>query len=225
MMSKIPFLSLFLVLSFNHLISHEVHSSSRMNEEVLGSNFHNGIIRQSNNFYTAKIKDKDLWLAMERIDDNTQPRWLSYAQAQSDPSVLRITSDLTTRSTGSGAHYFLRVLEGTDHTLNEIWVAYITKQTPEPIPSEMGSYSHKRVLSPPAFAKNIEMFLTVTSSPQALLTTHLGIEASFESIYFQTRTKGISLDLHSFAAKVMLGLNPERRFMVNAPAFTMEQIL
>jgi hypothetical protein len=128
-------------------------------------------------------------------------------------------------STGDGSLLFLSVLNEISYQDNEIWVAYITKaDTPHKVDNRFEDYSVNDVDdSLHSFAKDIEMFVTVTSSSNALITSHMGIATSIEGV--RTRQKGTSLDLHSFAAKVMLMRNPARKFMVNTPAFAMEQII
>jgi hypothetical protein len=66
------------------------------------------------------------------------------------------------------------------------------------------------------------MFVTITSSPEALITSHMGIASSLEGV--GNRSKGTSIDLHSFAARVMLIRKPDRKYMVTAPVDAMEMI-
>lgn len=184
----------------------------------------------TNNLYAARIPQKNLILVMERIDDRTLPLWRSYSNVQSHPRVAEAASEKGKRgiikaSVSSGSGNFRSVLTKVSHEENEIWVAYITKASyPQPIRDSIKNYDATNVWHQPhPFAKDIEMYVTVTSSPRALITSHMGIASTFEGK--GNRAKGTSVDLHSFAAKVMLMRNPQRRYMVNTPVFAMEKIL
>lgn len=188
---------------------------------------HPAIQQTEDGLYVAQISSKNLFLVMERIDSSNVELWQKYAEVQSDDRISTSASVLDKSlvkhkgSTSGGSCHFKKVLQTIDYKENEVWVAYVSRNPkPQKIPSEMSSYSS---LVCPDFAKDIEMFVTVTTSPRALLTSHMGITFSFE--HAKDRTKGVSLDLHSFAAKVMLQRNPMRRFMINAPVFAMEKIM
>jgi hypothetical protein len=73
------------------------------------------------------------------------------------------------------------------------------------------------------FAKHIKMFVTVTSSLNAIFITYMGVTASIEGV--RSGTRGISFDLHSFAAKIMLMRNPKRLYQINQPVLQMGNIL
>ncbi len=194
-------------------------------EEDAGKNLYPAIQKVSNTFYTSKIPHKNLTLVMERIDGRTLPLWLNYISVQSNERVTMLASSDIKGTTGDGSLHFKKVLEEALFEANEVWVAYVSRSdNPQPIPDSMEKYSVKTIDNLVPFAKDIEMFLTVTSSPQALITSHVGIASTYEG-FLQGRTKGTSLDLHSFAAKVMLMRNPKRRCMVNAPGFAMGKMM
>jgi len=185
-------------------------------------------------FYVGQFPGQDLRLVMERVDSTNIQSWNRYADIQTDSRVHNYVLDNhTTRDTNghlvrppsliTGSGHFNEVLKTVDYSVNEVWIAYVTKAgTPEKIP-DMTHYSGDNAVDKDhPFAKNIEMFVTVTSSPDALITTHMGVAGSLESV--GNRSKGISVDLHSFAAKVMLLRNPTRKYMVNTPADSMEMI-
>jgi hypothetical protein len=179
---------------------------------------------------------------MERVDRCNVALWQHYIDVQRNPRAVDAAGLMVGQGGKSlqkgyltdGSYHFSRVLGEVSRTNNEIWVAYITKDmTPQKIPESIRSYgagdlddyfrmggldSFKR-----SFPQNIEMFMTVTSSPSALITSHMGIASSIEGV--GRRTKGTSVNLHSFAAKVMLMRNPQRKYMVNAPVFAMEKII
>ena len=164
----------------------------------------------NSSFYVAQMKDHDLRLVMERVDDNNITFWKNYSSVESHgdyPNGTNMTKD--------GSDHFRRVLGEISRLESEIWVAYVThNQNPEKHRGSGGSDG------------DIEMFVTVTSTPEALITSHMGVSTSRASLKRSSkRPKGISIDLHSFAAKVMLMQNPKRRYMVNAPNDIMRSIL
>lgn len=190
------------------------------------------VLKVNNNFYVGQMRsdDKKLWLVMERIDERTLPLWQTYIGVQSNPRINVLVNGMDQKgSLLDGSGHFFNVLYETSSTLNEMWVAYITRaETPEPIPDSMKSYSATDLdafmqRKGREFTKNILMFVTVTSSPRALITSHMGIARSVEGVFSSVRH--VSLDLHSFAAKVMLLHNPERKYMVNAPVAAVEKII
>lgn len=182
--------------------------------------------------YVGKIKDhENLWLVMEHVTPKNLHLWQGYADAQ----CKALQSPLFHGKQGGqnprdGVVFFNKVLEEMNIKENEVWVAYIIEGIVniQPIPFEMEDYWEAMVVSPGAdsikFPQHIKMFMTVTSSPSAWITSHLGIAFTGESVK-EGRPKGISMDLHSFAAKVMLMRNPQRRFMMNAPVFHMGKII
>ncbi len=201
--------------------------------------------------HRADFEDRELYCVMERVNDDNIKSWKQYANVQGHARVVETTLSLVGEdgkklfpkgNPGDGSQHFNEVLKKTSRQLNEIWVAYVTTNRKiEHISSGFSVYytpghidetlhlHHKSWTGSPdragnSFAKNIQMFVTVTSSPEALITSHMGIATSVEAI-ITGRMKGISVDLHSFAAKVMLQRNPKRRFMVNAPLPTMEEIM
>lgn len=170
---------------------------------------------------------RGFWLLMEQVTPENVAHWRRYSDLQNDPRVVALASArLKSGSLEEGAGHFNAVLRETSYLANEIWIAFASKAAqPTAIPdlsSYDGSYVQRR---DHPWAKDVLMTMTVTSNPQALLTSHLGIAASAESTLSGDRPKGISLDLHAFAARVMLKRNPHRRYMVNAPAFAMERLI
>ncbi|MDF3034690.1 MAG: hypothetical protein K0R76_1644 [Alphaproteobacteria bacterium] len=168
----------------------------------------------SDNFYTKPLRDS-LHLVMERITSKNIALWKNYARAQQD-KVKNPGHRLHMLYPGS--HYFYKVLSAEPALWyrNEVWVAYVTESHPEPI---------SNLTNVKLYTKNIKMFVTVTSKPDALLTSHMGIAASVEHMSSPTRHSQLSLPLHAFAAQVMLNRNPKRLYMVNAPMIGMEKIL
>lgn len=199
-----------------------------------GEHLYPHIQKVDNGLYFAKMKGQHLYLAMERVTKDNIRQWRQYAAVQSNPRVVGwastlVDSDGSRRqggSTGDGAAHFGLVLDHSGLTSDEVWVAYVTSdKDPKHIPDRMTVYSAEDVYPKPhGFASHIKMYVTVTSSPQALITSHMGIAASAEGVK-GNRPKGISVPLHSFAAQVMKRRNPDRRYMVNAPVPAMTSIL
>lgn len=200
-----------------------------------GEDLYPHILKVDNGLYFAKMKSHDLYLAMERVDDDNLPYWKQYATTQSNERVggwasALVHEDGRRRQKGciaDGACHFDRVLKETNLYRNEVWVAYVTShKIPSHIPLSMGRYSAASLMQDGSymFAKHIKMYVSITSSPHALITSHMGVAVSAEGVK-SDRPKGISVPLHSFAAQVMKRRNPERRYMLNAPVMAMERIL
>ncbi|MBX9977304.1 MAG: hypothetical protein K2X98_03550, partial [Alphaproteobacteria bacterium] len=194
-----------------------------------GAYAHN-IKKVNDNFYVGKIKDQPLWLVMEHIaDKSTLDKWKDYIDVQTNPRSVDFAPKGSKKFTTDGSATFRTVLNTTDMHKNEVWVAYITSNpNPRPIAESTGSswdwYKAEQLFPPTnSFAKDISIFVTVTSSQNGLITSHRGVSISLEGL--SNKVRGLSMDLHSFAAKVMLIRNPERQLMVNAPVLAMEKIL
>ena len=125
-----------------------------------------------------------------------------------------------------GINFFIQTLIKIDHNEQEIFVVYVTiNQNPTPIPDMEGYTQDNFQACNDDFAKNIKMIMTVTSSKGAFITHHMGISESTESILIGARPKGISIDLHSLGAKIMLMRNPERIYMITNSTATMRKII
>lgn len=191
-----------------------------------GRHLYPDIKKVNENFYVGKIANRDLWLVAERLSSDNISDWRKYIEVQNNGRVVDITANLLKGFTADGSSHFRRVLNEVNLDKNEVWIGYVTKDAkPRPIASySLSDYNPERLFSSPhEFAKNIAMYVTVTTSPKALITSHMGVSASFEGVL--NKIRGISPDLHSFLAKVMLVRNPERKYMVNAPNMAMEAII
>ena len=164
-------------------------------------------------FYVAKIKDRELFLVAERVGANNIPAWQQYAAIQDNDRITTLNAKRLKGYTNDGSRHFKKVLDnfGSLKNKNEVWVLFVTSdKNPEPGQSEVLESYYTETMEEFAFARKIAMFTTVTTSKNALITTHLGISASYEGI--QANIRGISIDFNSFGAKVMLMRNPERKF-------------
>jgi hypothetical protein len=195
--------------------------------------------------YAAKIPHRDdfgdraLYCVMEALTSDNLEYWEKYVEVQNGARAISMVGSMERDgkpiqegSLGGGSAHFKLVLRDASLYYTEVWVAYITSDARIRHNDETRyydarnldevSYGHWKDDPEGAgnpFAKHIQMFMTVTSSKDALITSHMGIAASIEATVIG-RPKDISLDLHSFAAKVMLKRNPARRFMMNAPPFS-----
>ena len=180
------------------------------------------VIKISDDLYVGKVRE-NFYLAMERIDASNIDMWKNYAQKQ-ETAVRRGYSNLSL----DGIGHFILVLdqfrEGIIKPSNELWVAYASNK---PV-------TKKTDLNLDAPLKNpsIEMFVTVISSPEALLTSHMGISRTVENFIALEKEPPTaikhpyqSVDLHSFAAKVMKIRDPRKKYMLTAPAIAMRNIL
>ncbi|MEI8295665.1 MAG: hypothetical protein WCG04_03985 [Alphaproteobacteria bacterium] len=183
--------------------------------------FQGDIVQKDPNFYVSKIKDRPLWLVMERITDDNYTDWKKYA-LQQDNQRFHIRNTMGR----DGTNHFFQVFKETSYRDNEIWVAYVTRErNPQPNPvKNLPQLSNENLTD-----DRLDMFVTVTSNPNALITSHMGVSLTIANFLRITKHKNgserISMDLHSFAAKVMLMRNPELRYMVNAPTAGMGRII
>ena len=175
--------------------------------------FEKNIEKIGDGFYRGKIQHNDyqyLWCVMERIEPSStqQKYWQEYAlsQVKNEAEVMNRWAE-SEKKENQGARYFELVL---NNKYPETWVSYVTSDK-DPQPTMMDK-------------NHIKMYMSVVSSKEALITSHMGISITVESIT-KKPARGISLSLHSFAAKVMLMENPERRFMINSPLVDMAVIL
>lgn len=213
-------------------------------EEVEFSERSNKIKKLSENFYYGKVKDKPLYAIMEKVTKENHDDWLRYSDVQRDPKVIRrIKEQLKNNNTVSdGSDFFYNVLcksggYGVVNQYNEVWIAYLVESSfygdEETYIRQYNNndkfkyYTYNRFINqndPEALTEKIKMYVTVTSSKNAIITSHMGICLTAESVY-RPRVRSISMDLHSFAAKVMKEIDAKKRFMVSVPISNMEMII
>lgn len=161
-----------------------------------------------------------LRLVVERFNDDNDKFWRELAKKHDDYGFDLVRSTVTDRGAAlsgnpnDGYHHFKMVLDYVDQKYhdNEIWIAYVTdnKELPQRIKTNKDQ-------------NNILYCMTVVTSPNALITSHMGIAKTMGGHVKNVRN--VSVKLHSLAAEVMLHKNPLRRFMINAPAWIMESII
>ena len=178
------------------------------------------------NFYVGHMPQKDLRLVMERLTEENIRGWKHYAREQDHSRCYH-----NERSTGCG--HFVEITFADCYRKCEVWVAYVTAEL-DPAPNNDRFYGYEtryrtayddRTVYPPTGGNMIKMFVAVLSSPNAKITSHQGISITEENLYAKPSIDGLSIPLHSFAAKVMLYRNPERRYMINPPVASMECII
>jgi hypothetical protein len=103
---------------------------------------------------------------------------------------LMFVSDQSARNAGND--YFRRVLQELSSSY-DVWVAYV---------QDSGKKS----------SKNIHIMMTVITTFNALLTSHMGI---FKTPWSQE--KSLSIPLHAFAAKVSLMRDPKKKIYGYSP--------
>jgi len=199
--------------------------SLAMEKVDIHNNFNNkikkhlhGIRKVNNDLYSTKSKD-GYYLTMQRIKKDNIDNWIEFADNQVSEGEQR---DLKYLPNIDGSIHFKFVLQeyksGTIINENEVWVAYTST-----LPTSKNTLQNKK--------HSIEMFMSVITSPQALLTSHMGISRTWENaLKLQknppeaTKHPYQSMVLQSFAAKVMKLQNPKKEYMITTPTPLMRTI-
>ncbi len=235
---KIASLYVYLII----IASHAVFASGEPCPALLGGSVGEPfpqLTKISDGFYLRPILSADgapLCVKMEKVTAENREAWSGYTGRQT-----RGESVLGTQVFGSGGQalsFSAMVLEKSrDFPSIEVWVAYVTADM-EPSAldiAELGAYANCDDLDsyiesfPDNKANQIRMLVTVTSSKDALITTHMGIGRTVQSLKRiqkgEKEPRNISLYLHSMAAQVMLTENPDQLFMINQPLDAMREII
>ncbi len=191
-----------------------------------------GTEKMSESFYVGTLKSRKLSVVMERITAQDQlVDWRRYAKIQASPPAMAAVCG----ASGSfwqnpGSTFFEWVLAHKGY--EELWAAYVTADLhPELHVKKFARYkmedalSMREVKKQETPASRIKMFMSVVSSPNALLTSHMGISTSVENVLAPKSENNLSLALHAFAARVMLMRGPKRRFMLTCPMPNMAAIM
>lgn len=188
-------------------------------------------------------ENKESWINYFTVQNN--PRVVSFAATYK--------SGIQKGSIGNGAGYAKSVLENT-RLPNQNYIAYITsnpvlrptdrhsyfRYSADDIEEvRQGIWVNKKEdiehwiqnrditlerFSGNRFARDIKMYVTITTSPDALITSHMGITATAESV-LTGRPKNISITLHALAARVMQEINPKKQYMLTVPVHHMTMLL
>ncbi len=184
-----------------------------------------GLKKINDDLYVGKVADK-FYLAMERVTPETVGDWLRYAKRQ---VVAGERVNFKSLPSLDGSQHFQLVLEEYKSNVihqkaNELWIAYASDI---PVTKRAELNTDEGDENP-----HIEMFVTAITSPDALITSHMGISRTWEGALGLDRTPPTrkkhpdqSLHLHSFAAKVMKLKDPRKVYMLTAPATAMRDII
>lgn len=161
-----------LILSF--LIAFQLNASKQKHETLFP-----GLKKINDDLYVGKFT-KDFYLTMERIDKNNIDMWINYAKDQQRAGNFMTLKYLPTTV---GSDHFEMVLEdykrGVISQNNELWVAYVSNiPVTEKATLNAGCEKLSSCKNP-----NIEMYVTVITSPDALITSHMGVSRTWEAAF------------------------------------------
>ncbi len=204
-------------------------SAEQKNKEQKSKSEYMGVKKLNDDLYVGKVADK-FYVAMERIYEDNIDMWLKYARSE---YVADTRKPLKYVPSPDGSGNFEEVLkdykEGKIHSNNELWIAYAS-DIPVTRIAESSDFTDKGATE--YSNPHIEMFFTVITSQDALITSHMGISRSWEAakdlqLEKPTRIKhpDQSIHLHSFAAKVMKMHDARKVYMLTAPTVAMREIL
>lgn len=188
---------------------------------------YSGVTTISDDLYVGKVAD-EFYVAIERVDKSNIDMWKQYARIQwfcGQKFHSKYLPDL------GGIEFFKMVLDqykkGIIKPCNELWIVYASNK---PVSSK--AQLNVDVFSDKILNPSIEMFCTVITSANALITSHMGMSRTIEAAYdleqgSTTRKKHSyqSMYVHSFAAEVFQMINPQKRYMLFTPLPLMRSIV
>ena len=191
-------------------------------------------------FITEKHTERPYWFGLERLTADNYSRWYEYGRIQSKPKNAVICMTAMKHFISDGINSFYDVISGyrpdpeNIRENRDVYICYASTAEPRPAGPEMDTYDlgeSIRNVGPAASAAPtsesagrlsgsfspaaIVMFMTVTTSPGARIACHFGISASVEGALGGHR--GLSVDLHKFAARAISHNYPLVKFMVTPP--------
>ncbi len=207
-MKKNILLSVVLLSIFAHLGAMEAPINNGT-EHATVENSWQGVQEIAPGLFAGKVDNK-CYLGMEQIsqDQDRLFAWHQYA-----------TTQKTRDPQNAGFDHFLSVVDDYHNKVisanNELWILFATNK---PIIQRIGF---------PGDIDSVEMFCTVVTSPDAFVTSHMGIARTCESLARPNikRSLPMSIYLHSFGAKVMKMRDPKKAFMLTAPVMLMLSIV
>lgn len=173
----------------------------------------------SNDLFEGKQED-DLFFVMERFGETNGDFWIKFLSKENKLAARsfkkcsdKTLQNLVTGTTGSveslKTHLLVR-----DCIPHELWILY----------ASVKSVSD----GTPFSSDNIEMTCTVSTTPDAPFVNHMGIARTMRFAAYEIDTirthSNISMNLHSFGAKVMKIRYPEKIYMITTPMPIMEEI-
>ncbi len=178
--------------------------------------------------YVGKVNDT-FYLAMERVTPRNIEMWRDYAGYQLW-GIKRTYPNPYAKSLDGIAHFKWVIedyrkgtichLPGAINNTTELWIVYASN-----VPIKTKAKLAYNVDNP-----HIEMFVTVATTPDALITSHMGISRTYEAAQRLRQNPNLkqpdqSIHIHSFAAKVMKIRNPKKVYMLTTPVSAMRDIL
>ena len=206
--------SIFFSMSITCLLLHLSAIAMQLPQEATQNSRGTNIrVMENENLYVVQI-DQQLYLGMERVYPNTRRllEWSDYANRQ-----LAMGKDLKINT--DGFDHFVQAVNGyisqSIFPSNELWILFASNQ---PIVG---------MIDLPQIYQSIEMFCSVITSPNARLTSHLGISRSCESLQKAPirRPFPMSIYLHALGAKIMRMRDPKKVALITVPVKLMLGIL
>lgn len=156
----------------------------------------------------------DLHFYMTKVVDDNVSIWSAYAYNESNlaPNFSLSTNhnfDVAKSKSDIGIEAFKRSLQDYNNFETEVWVAYAANKIID-IPSkpELGV---------------VEMFVTSATSEHSVFITNSGIARA--PSYNGDKHSKLAMQLHGFAAKIMLQMHESLSYMINSPAYKMMEII
>lgn len=193
-----------------------------------GRNYNPDDIQYKNSLYISKIPQSDYYLVAEQLTSENVIHWKNYISQQSDSRVIIIQSSIHKHFSGDGSKHFALVLNDFNQSsTNIVLICYITTHIPAKMDANISRYKLVNKTTGwisndmEKYAANIIMYVTVTFDPNGVLASHMGVSTSIEAL---GKHRGLSVHLHSFAAKCVLKINDKVKYQVNAPVNAMLNI-
>ena len=189
-------------------------------------------IRKLNEFlYVQEYIPGDLFFVMERVDDavpdlrKERETTFSFRRSGTDIPLTKIQfwKDFAEEegrhlqeiakggpSISAGIVAFRKGLDF--HVANQLWIVY----------ASLREITDLDTVQP----EDIELYMTTKTTEEAPMMSNMGIQRA--SRYFKRddrRHSRLSMPLHSFSAKVMLRMYPEKLYMINAAVANMRRLI
>ena len=158
-------------------------------------------------------KYKHLTFVLEKVTTENKTKWMEFSKEELRKAfaysrAMKLEWDFLgpIRTAVNSFEEFIDLYaesEDIKYNENEVWIAYVKN-----------NITHQ-----------IEMCFTVTTQKNVPVTTHMGIFRANYSSNRMEQTRGLSLLLHSFAAKAMRSIYPEKQYMYTDSIGDMKKIL
>lgn len=178
----------------------------------LNEDDYDGIITLNEGYYVAKLNGRDIFAIAEKLNSENRIFW------------LEVGTKWTERDYDGGNMSFVYSIEDFNKNIGnvnagETWVVYFTETNPL---RNIQTNADKMV-------DEIIVAVTVKTGRDSLVTSHMGVQKGpnyrvIQDINIRKKFEQLSVPLHAFASKVMLKLNPNRKYQVNTPILSMLNI-